>query len=162
MPFAFRLATILRLRRSRESEAKLLLAGALRALRVTEQVEADLRERAAAVRARYVERLTSGSARSEDFVRQGLFSSRLSAEIQNAAREVQARQADVQTRRADLANAARQRETLERLRDKHRARFRKEQDRKDARLADELYLARYGRRIRSEPAIACADEDAFT
>ncbi len=160
MAFRFRLESVLRLRRSQEEQAKLRLAVRLRALAAAQAVEAALRARAGDASDIHEQRLRSGRLGLEDFLRQGLFQSRISAEIGDAGREIEARRADVINRRSELAHAARERETLERLRDKHRVRFRREQDRKDARLADELYLAGYGRRTSADPAMAGSEQES--
>ena len=160
MAFEFRLDPLLRLRLSREMQAKLRVAEGLRALAAAQVAEARLRRRAGTARSEHERRLRAGRVGVDGFARQGLFQARMSADIETAGRAVEARLAEVTSRQADLAHATREREALERLKDKHRVRFRREEDRKDARLADELYLARYSRRTSSEPAMAGSEDEA--
>ena len=160
MAFEFRLETLLRLRHSKETQAKLRVAEALQALAAIQAAEARLRHRSETAQTDHERRLRMRIVTVDGFVRQGLFQTRMSAEIVSTERAVEARLADVTSRQTDLAHAAREREALDKLKDKHRVRFRREQDRKDARLADELYLARYSRRTSSELATPRSEEEA--
>ncbi len=160
MAFKFRPETVLRLRRASEAQATTHLAAALRDLATAERSVRDLQTARASAENEHEQVLRTGFAPAQHFLGQALFQSRLAAEVVSAEREIESRAAVVQARRQTLAHAAREREALERLKDKHRARFRRELNRRDARLADELYLARYARRTTDDPAAAGETDDS--
>ena len=70
---------------------------------------------------------------------------RLNADIKTTNRLLEEQRAAADAKRAELVSKRRERRILEKLREKHRTRYLKELDRKEATLVDELSLTRYGR-----------------
>ncbi len=146
MPFQFRLETILRLRDSEEGQLRDQLA--ILNAAVT-QSEAEI-VRLEGVREDHLEVIDGHrSAPSPDLekIRQdGLYLERLNADIKSTNRLLEEQRSVADAKRVELVSKRRERRILEKLREKHRTRYLKELDRKEATLVDELSLTRYSRK----------------
>lgn len=146
MPFRFRLETILQLRNSEEDQLRDQLA--ILNARVAES-EAEI-ARLTVLREGHLgaidEHRSVSSPDLETIRFDGLYLERLNADIRNTNSLLKEQRGIADAKRAELVSKRRERRILEKLRDKHRARYLKELDRKEATLVDELSLTRYGRK----------------
>jgi flagellar protein FliJ len=145
VPFEFRLETILRLRESEEGQLRDELALLNARATATGQEIARL----GGVREQHMrevaERRTAESLDLEKNRDDGLYLDRLNADISNTKSLLEEQRAAADAKREELVSKRRERRILEKLKDKHRTRYLKELDRKEATLVDELSLTRYGR-----------------
>lgn len=151
--FQFRLAPVLRLREATEEQRKQALAQALG--------ERDaLRERLAVVereRHRCHQRLIQEGA-GIDFGERRLFGAyldRLAGEAAAIAKEMDTAQSVVERRRRELADASRDRQVLERLRERRFTAYQKAEIRREQRTLDELAVIGFGRRRAEEEETEC-------
>lgn len=146
--FQFRLAPLLRLREAEEEKRKQALAEALT------RRDAE-KERLAAVeteRGRCRQRLAREGA-AMDFRERSLFGGyfdRLAREAETVQRDIEAAEEEVARRKAELADAARDRQILERLRERKRAAHHREELRRELTQLDELAVLGFGRRRTEE------------
>lgn len=145
MPFQFRLQSVLSLKASLEeqtgNELAILNAKAERA-----QLELEaLRTRREDLLDEMGDRRKRRNLDAERILAEALYLERLNAELQIARQVLQRQRALAAAKRAELVGISRERKVLEKLKEKHQARYQKELDRKDATLAGELFLARHNR-----------------
>ena len=145
MPFQFRLESILQLRKSEEDQLRDQLATLNAGVA---QTEAEI-VRLEGVREGHLVVIDGHRSVSspdlEKIRHDGLYLERLNADIKTTNRLLEEQRAAADAKRAELVSKRRERRILEKLREKHRTRYLKELDRKEATLVDELSLTRYGR-----------------
>ena len=145
MPFQFRLETILQLRNSEEDQLRDQLS-VLNAMVTQSETEIV---RLAGVREEHLGVIDDHRSEiSPDLERiryDGLYLERLNADIRSTNRLLEEQRDVANAKREELVSKRRERRILEKLKDKHRTRYLKELDRKEATLVDELSLTRYGR-----------------
>ena len=145
MAFRFRLESVLSLKTSQEEQVRNQLA--ILNARVAEarrEVTKLLALKADLFRV-MEDRRRPGSVDPEDIRFEALYLGRLNAETQSAQLVLQRRIAEARAKREELVGISRERRILEKLKEKHWERFRKEQDRREATLVSELYLSRFAR-----------------
>lgn len=145
MPFQFRLQTVLAFKEDLEEkisgELALLNAQAERSRRAVEAVQASREDLLGEMDARR----RAPRLDTEKILHDTLYLDRLNADIQIARRVLQERRAVARAKREELVGISRERRILEKLREKHQARYQRETDRKEATLADEVFLSRHNR-----------------
>jgi flagellar protein FliJ len=144
--FRFRLERVRALRERHEDIAKQALADAITQMSCSQDrlhtVEAHL-EQARAEQRSSVRRSTPFSG-AELQARQA-FVERVEAQRREGAREVQRHEAHVADRDADLGRAAREREMLERLKERQSEEYRREAQRRESNALDEMAIERFRR-----------------
>jgi flagellar FliJ protein len=144
-PFTFRLERVREMRVRAEDEAKEELA---RAMQIRARSEALLGEARACVehaRAAQLGATGAGVDIAQLHAHQA-FLERAEREQQAAELELSRQDAEVEARRGALAEAARERQVLDQLKDKQAAAHRREAERVEAAQIDELALAMHRRR----------------
>jgi flagellar FliJ protein len=143
-PFEFRLERVRALRERTEDTAKEELAGAM-----TERARWAARLDAAGTqlegaRAAQLGAATSGTSASDMLAHQA-FLERAERAQQAAELDLHRQDAEVDARRVALQRAARERQVLERLKDKQAAAHRLDSERREGAALDELALSRHRR-----------------
>jgi flagellar export protein FliJ len=149
MPFRFRLAKVLKVRRRVQEQRTREVAAAERELRARAEREARLAD---AVRA-LLEARPPGAGEAldvRDLVEQSLRLRRLRDEFRAAAEATRAAAAELDRRRAQLTAAWRDVEVLRKLEERQRAQWEAEQRRLEGRLLDEVGGLRADRLRRSK------------
>jgi flagellar protein FliJ len=143
-PFTFKLERVRALRERTEELAKEELAASL-ALRL--RGEAMLQAAAENVeQARGVQRTTAGAAMtSNDLQAAQAYLERTERERLSAELDLDRRDAEVDARRSALQNAARDREVLERLKERRRGEHVRAADRREGALLDEMAITMHRR-----------------
>jgi flagellar FliJ protein len=138
-PFTFKLERVRALRERKEDLAKEELAASL-ALRL--RGEAMLQAAAENLeQARGLQRASVGAAMTADQLQAAqLYLERTERERESASLDLDRQDAEVESRRMALRTAAREREVLERLKERRRAEHRREADRREGALLDEMAL----------------------
>jgi flagellar FliJ protein len=138
-PFTFKLERVRALRERKEELAKEELAASL-AIRL--RGEAMLQAAAESVeQARDAQRAGTGVAMSaQDLQAAQAYLERTERERESASLQLDRQDAEVDARRSALQNAAREREVLERLKERKRAEYRREADRREGVLLDEMAI----------------------
>ncbi len=137
--FRFRLERVRALREHGEDVAKQALAGALIRREACEEQLQDVEERLD--RARTAQRDTGASSTSApDLIALQAYLERIERTREATARDLDRHEAEVATRRDLLAEAARAREALERLKQRRRADHEQELARRSGRELDEVAL----------------------
>jgi flagellar protein FliJ len=138
-PFTFKLERVRALRERKEELAKEELAASL-ALRL--RGEAMLRAAAENVeQARGTRRAAAGEAMTAHELQAAqAYLERTQRERESASLDLDRRDAEVEARRSALQNAAREREVLERLKERRRCEHRREADRRQGALLDEMAI----------------------
>ena len=144
-PFTFKLERVRALRERKEELAKEELAASL-ALRL--RGEGMLQAAAENVeQARGLQRAAAGAALSaQDLQAAQLYLERTERERESASLNLDRQDAEVDARRGALQNAAREREVLERLKQRKRAEHRRAADRREGALLDEMAITMHRRR----------------
>ena len=139
-PFVFRLEKVRRMRQSMEDRAREELATSLAAKRESEEAlgAAHTRVHGALDMHRRVAQLSGASA--ADLLAAQAYLERLESERSVATRVLDCHEESVHERRTALASAARDREALDRLRNRREAAHRLAAQRADANVLDELAL----------------------
>jgi flagellar FliJ protein len=143
-PFTFKLERVRALRERKEELAKEELAASL-ALRL--RGEAMLQAAAENVeQARGVQRSAVGVPMSaHDLQAAQAYLERTERERESASLHLDRQDAEVDARRGALQNAARDRQVLERLKERRRTEHRREADRREGVLLDEMGITRHRR-----------------
>jgi len=141
--FVFRFETMLRLRRQREDERKRVVAERLRQIaRVEDRLASlhrQLRQEAEAIRAAQ----QPGRMDMQMAVRHRGWIGHLHRAVLEAQGQLRGLEARLAQERAALAEAARLRRVLEKLKERRREQFMQEQERIETRAADDLNTVRY-------------------
>lgn len=145
-PFTFRLERVRAVRERLEDQAKEHLATSL-----THRVDGEAMLRAAtdeldSARETRVETLTSGVASGTDILAAQAYLERTQRMREARALELDRRDTEVAARRAALTTAARERQVLERLKERRREDHRREAQRQEGVALDELALGVHRRR----------------
>ncbi len=145
MPFEYRLESLLALRASLEDKTLnelAILNGAL------ERARATLRE-LRSTKVRFVRRQSEdrkvGRVDPEKILAEALYLDQVDADIKTTELTLQKQRELVRLKREELLQKSRERQVLEKLKEKHRERYKKEVDRKEATQAEELFLSRYSK-----------------
>ena len=143
-PFTFKLERVRALRERKEDLAKEELAASL-ALRV--RGEAMLRAAAEGVeQARGVQRSAAGAPMTAAELQAAqAYLERTERERESASLALDRRDAEVDARRMALQNAAREREVLERLKERRRAEHVREEGRREGAVLDEMAITMHRR-----------------
>jgi flagellar protein FliJ len=143
-PFTFKLERVRALRERKEELAKEELAASL-ALRL--RGEAMLQTAAESVeQARGVQRAATGAPMAAcDLQAAQAYLERTERERQSAELDLDRRDAEVDARRSALQDAAREREVLERLKERRRGEHRREADRREGAVLDEMAITMHRR-----------------
>lgn len=143
-PFTFKLERVRALRERKEDLAKEELAASL-ALRL--RGEAMLRAAAESMeQAQGVQRAATGSAMTaRELQAAQAYLERTERERLSAELDLGRRDAEVDARRIALQNAAREREVLERLKERRRTEHRRESERRQGALLDEMAITMHRR-----------------
>ena len=141
MPFSFRLESVLSLKSSQEemvrNQLAVLNSHVTQARSILEELERTRGDCIAEMDARRrAKRIHPERIRSE-----ALYLDRLNADIHTAKLVLEQRVSAARAKREELVGISRERRILEKLKEKHQARYRREQDRKDATLVTELFLS---------------------
>jgi flagellar protein FliJ len=138
-PFTFKLERVRALRERKEELAKEELAASL-ALRL--RGEAMLQAAAESVeQARGLQRAAAGVAMTaQELQAAQAYLERTERERQSAELDLDRRDAEVDARRTALQGAAREREVLERLKERRRGEHRREADRREGAVLDEMAI----------------------
>ena len=147
-PFTFKLERVRALRERKEELAKEELAASL-AIRL--RGEAMLRAAAENVeQARGVQRSAVGAAMSAaDLAAAQAYLERTEREVESASLDLDRQDAEVESRRMALQNAAREREVLERLKERRRTEHLREAERREGALLDEMAITMHRREGRA-------------
>jgi flagellar FliJ protein len=147
-PFRFRLERVHSLRRQSERSAQESLAVSLGERRAGESAlrRIDTTIAGAQAAARRVAGPGAGPVSGAELLAAELYMERLSGRRAAATRELTARDAAVEERRRDLLAAARERQALDRLRDRRHKEHRHEAARVEGERLDEMALAVHRRR----------------
>jgi flagellar protein FliJ len=146
--FRFRLAPVLRLREAAEETRKRALAEALAALDARRKEFSELEKERERCRERLV-REGGGISIAERSLYAG-YMDRLSRRKAEIVAKLEEEEARVEKRRSELAVAARDRQAMERLRDRRAEAWRRTEERRDRARSDELAVLGFGRRRTEE------------
>ena len=142
MPFRFRLESVLSIKSAFEEKALNELAVLNVAL---ERMKMKLRElevtKSDFVR-KQAEQRNVGRTDLERILAETLYLEVLDAELQTTKQVLRSQRVAVRSKREEALKMSRERQILEKLKEKHRARYEKDADRKEATQADELFLSR--------------------
>jgi flagellar protein FliJ len=143
-PFQFRLERVRELREHAEDQAREELASSLS---VRMKGEAMLRAAAEDLGAAHDARRRSSTAdlSGAELIALQAYLERSERQRESAALELDRRQAEVDARRQALAVRAQERQVLERLKDRRRADHKREMERREGALLDEMALAAHRR-----------------
>lgn len=147
-PFKFRLERVHDLRRQAERGAQEELAGALGRQTTEERSLGQVDETIEAARERF-RNVASGDADSrpgDDLAATNAYLERLAGRRAVAVRDLNLSRGEVDRKRSSLELAARERQALDRLRDRRRAEHDREMGRAEGAQNDELALAGHRRR----------------
>jgi flagellar FliJ protein len=141
--FVFRFETMLKIRRQREDEHKRIVASRIREInRVRDQMaslDRQIRDELAAIRAGQ----SPGTIDMQQVIRHRHWLGRLHKGVLDSQARLRFLEAHLAQERAALAEAAKDRRVLEKLKERQCERHRKEQDRLETRSADDLTTVRY-------------------
>jgi flagellar protein FliJ len=144
-PFIFKLERVRALRERKEELAKEELAASL-----AHRLRGEAMLHAASLtleEARRQQRELSGEpVTAQDLQARQAFIERAERERESASLDLDRRDAEVDARRMALQSAAREREVLERLKDRRRDQHRKDSERREGALLDEMALGIHRRR----------------
>ena len=143
MPFQFRLESVLAIRTALEEQALRELAGLNAEFERTRLQIRGLDATKSAFLHQLAEQRQLGEANIERILADTLYLERLNAELQGTKQVLRSKREAVRSKRSEVVKKTRERQVLEKLKEKHRARYEKEIDRKEATEADELFLSRY-------------------
>ena len=141
--FTFRFDTMLKIRRQREDEHKRIVAGRLREItKVQEQLaslDRQIRDELASIRSRQ----EPGTIDMQQVIRHRRWLGHLHKGVLDGQAQLGFLEAKLAQERAALAEAAKQRRILEKLRERQNERFVKEQDRIETLAADDMTTVRF-------------------
>ncbi|HOW73133.1 MAG TPA: flagellar FliJ family protein [Phycisphaerae bacterium] len=141
--FKFRFETMLRIRRQREDERKRIVAGRLREIRNLQNHMASLEKQIHdELRAIRIGR-QPGTIDMQQIIRHRQWLGGLHKGVLEGQAKARFLEAELARERADLAEAAKQRRILEKLKERQWEQHRGEQDRVEALAADDLTTVRY-------------------
>ena len=141
--YKFRLERVRALRERREDDAKAELAGAMMRRAQCEEQLAAAAERIAGARRAQV---TVGSSSASDLIARQAYLERVEAAHRSTAENLRRHDTDVDNHRELLGHAARERQTLERLKEKGLAAHVRESARIEGVLLDEIAINGYRRK----------------
>lgn len=144
-PFQFRLERVREMRVRTEDEAKEELARSMALRARSEQLLLEAAQRVQAARSGQLG-AASGGVGIEQMLAHQAFIERAEREAQAAEIELSRQDAEVDARRVALQEAARERQVLDQLKDKHETAHRREAERVESNQIDELALAMHRRR----------------
>lgn len=145
-PFVFRLERVRRVRERTEELAQQELASSLQSRRHGEAALGAASSRLDDARRTHPLRALETAVAGADLRAAQAYLERLAAQRHHAARELDIRSADVQARRDTLREAAREREVLERLRERRRGEHVRDSERLSAAALDEVALMAHSRK----------------
>jgi len=141
--FVFRFETMLKIRRQREDEHKRIVASRIREIaRVQDQMaslDRQIHNELAAIRAGQ----SPGTIDMQQVIRHRHWLGRLHKAVLDSQAWLRFLEARLAQERAALAEAVKQRQVLDKLKQRQWERYRKEQDRLETWLADDLTTVRY-------------------
>lgn len=141
--FVFRFETMLKIRRQREDEHKRIVASRIREIaRVRDQMatlDRQIHDELAAIRAGQ----SPGTIDMQQVIRHRHWLGRLHKAVLDSQARLRFLEARLAQERAALAEAAKHRRVLEKLKQRQWERYRMEQDRIETRLTDDMTTVRY-------------------
>ena len=141
--FTFRFDTMLKIRRQREDEHKRIVAGRLREIaKVQEQLDSldrQIRDELASIRSRQ----EPGTIDMQQVIRHRRWLGHLHKAVLDGQGRLRFLEAKLAQERAALAEAAKQRQILQKLKERQYERFLREQDRLETLAADDMTTVRY-------------------
>lgn len=141
--FTFRFETMLRIRRQREDEHKRIVANRLREITALQDhmgsLDKQIRDELQAIR---IGR-QPGTIDMQQIIRHRHWLGCLHKGVLEGQAKMRFLEAELARERADLAEAAKQRRILEKLKERQREQYNSEQDRLEALAADDLTTVRY-------------------
>ncbi|MBP7933858.1 MAG: flagellar FliJ family protein [Phycisphaerae bacterium] len=141
--FTFRFETMLRIRRQREDERKRIVASRLREIRNLQKYMASLEQQIHdELRAIRIGR-QPGTIDMQQIIRHRQWLGCLHKSVLEGQAKARFLEAELARERADLADAAKQRRILEKLKERQWEQHRSEQDRVEALAADDLTTVRF-------------------
>jgi len=147
--FTFSLERVRSMRERAEDQAREALAQQLTAERESEELVQAAAAAAGAAREAGLGTVMRGGATGTDLIAAQVWIERSERTVREAALERDARSAEVEIRRSALAVAARDREAIERLKERRRADHEAEWARRAQGALDEIALAVHRRRTRA-------------
>lgn len=145
-PFVFRLERVRRVRERTEELAQQELTSSLESHRHGEAALGEASARLSDARRTHPLRTLETAIAGSDLRAAQAYLERLAAQRHHAAKELDARSAEVQARRDTLREAAREREVLERLRERRRGEHVRDSERLSAVALDEVALIAHSRK----------------
>lgn len=145
-PFVFRLERVRRVRERTEELAQQELASSLQSHRHGEAALGEAGTRLDDARRAHPLRALESAVAGADLRAAQAYLERLATQHRHAAKELEVRSAEVQSRRDTLREAAREREVLERLRERRRGEHARDSERRSAVALDEVALMAHSRR----------------
>jgi len=141
--FVFRFETMLKIRRQREDEHKRIVANRLRQIRQEREqmvsLDRQIHEELAAIRLSQ----SPGTIDMQQVIRHRHWLGRLHKGVLDTQARLRFLEARLAQERVALAEAAKKRSVLDKLKERQWERFRLEQDRIETRAADDLTTVRY-------------------
>jgi flagellar FliJ protein len=144
--FHFRLQTLLRLRIAERDQRRADLAKAFRAEEMLRAEDEHVAEEQTALIQRSQELKSPGAADVDTLLQTHRYELILSAKRKQLATQIQQVQAEVERRRLAVVEADRQVRVLEKLKERQNTAHRRETDRQEAKLYDEMAVIGYSRR----------------
>ena len=146
--FKYRLATLLRLRESARDERRTQLAQADRAEAMVRQEQARLAKESAELSARIRAAAGAGEVHVDCLLDAQRFDLVLKARHHELAQQRRQVEAEIQRRRQALVEANREVQVLEKLRQRQRARWQEEENRREVKRLDEVAVRSH---VKEEP-----------
>ncbi len=141
--FTFRFETMLKIRRQREDEHKRIVADRIRQIAETQEQIASLGRQIGEEMDAMRSRQSPGTIDIQQAIRHRHWLGHLHRNALEAESRLRYLEAKLVQERAALAEAARQRRILEKLKERQHDRFVREQDRRETLQLDELATVRY-------------------
>ncbi len=136
--FRFRLETVQRIREAEREEKQLALAQAHRAQQELQRMIAEVQQQIVEIRHRYASQAQPGPMNVDQLLSAHRYELGLQSQAQALAEKDQMLAAETDRRREALVEADRQVRVLERLRELHRARHLREEQRRENQRLDEV------------------------
>lgn len=149
VPLKFRLEPLLKIRRLKEDEAKRVVAERLREIQRTERAIAALDQQLLEAGATMRSLVLAGRIVPQEAARQRGYIGSLQGRRLSMTTQLRALQQKLVADRAALAEAGKNRKTLEKLKERQQQRRIREQDLQEQRASDELGVVQYMRHRQS-------------
>ncbi len=141
--FVFRLETLLKIRQQREERHQRIVAGRLRQIHQTHRQIADLEQQMRAGQDAIRDNQRPGRIDLQQAIHYRHWIGHLHKNVLEAQAHLGYLEAELVRERAALAEAAKQRKILDKLKERQWQRYRENEDRRDVNEADEMSTVRY-------------------